>query len=57
MLNQNWKVAHNILAKAFGPVGIRDMFPAMSDIAEQLVLKWERFGQTNKIDVAHEFTK
>jgi cytochrome P450 / NADPH-cytochrome P450 reductase len=54
---QNWKVAHNILAKAFGPVGVRSMFPAMSDIAEQLVLKWERFGRDYRIDAAHEFTK
>jgi len=54
---QNWKEAHNLLAKAFGPVGIRSMFPAMSDIAEQLVLKWERFGKDNAIDVPHDFTK
>jgi cytochrome P450 / NADPH-cytochrome P450 reductase len=27
---------------AFGPAAIRDMFGGMSDIASQLLLKWER---------------
>lgn len=31
-----------LLMPAFGTASIRDMFPDMLDIAQQLVLKWER---------------
>ncbi|KAJ3044036.1 hypothetical protein HK097_001593 [Rhizophlyctis rosea] len=52
----NWKLAHKILIPAFGPGNIRAMFPDMYDIASQLSLKWERFGEDNRIDVANDFT-
>ena len=29
---------------AFGTAAIREMFPDMLDLAEQLVLKWERYA-------------
>lgn len=37
---KNWDLAHRLLVPAFGPIKIRDMFPQMLDIAEQLCLKW-----------------
>ena len=52
----NWKLAHKILVPAFGPQAIRDMFPAMMDIASQLILRWQRF-QGETIDVCDSFTR
>jgi cytochrome P450/NADPH-cytochrome P450 reductase len=40
----NWAKAHRLLMPAFGPLGIRAMFDKMEDIADQMLLRWERFG-------------
>ena len=53
----NWGKAHRILMPAFGPMGLRDMFDPMLDIAEQLVLRWERFGEDARIDVPDQMTR
>ncbi|XXY46158.1 cytochrome P450 [Sorangium sp. So ce269] len=53
----NWGKAHRILMPAFGPLGIREMFDPMLDIAEQLMLRWERFGESAVIDVADQMTR
>ncbi|MFD0937648.1 cytochrome P450, partial [Methylobacterium trifolii] len=53
----NWALAHRLLAPAFGPLGIRKMFPRMLDIAEQMLLRWERFGADAVIDVADQMTR
>lgn len=36
----SWGVAHRILMPVLGPLKIREMFPPMKDIAQQLCLKW-----------------
>ncbi|TNM40431.1 cytochrome P450 [Nocardioides albidus] len=54
---QNWAVAHRLLMPAFGPLGIRGMFDKMLDIADQMLLRWERFGPSNVIDVADDMTR
>ena len=46
-----------ILIPAFGPIAIRNMFPDMYDIAEQLTKKWERFGSGFVIDVSDNMTR
>lgn len=33
-------IAHRILMPVFGPIKIKEMFPEMKDIAQQLCLKW-----------------
>ena len=53
----NWGKAHRLLTPAFGPVAIRNMFPQMLDIAEQLMLKLERMGDGHTFEVAEEMTK
>lgn len=53
----NWGKAHRILMPAFGPLAIREMFPEMSDVAEQLLLKWERFGENAVINVTDDMTR
>ncbi len=53
----NWGKAHRILMPAFGPLAIREMFPEMTDIAEQLLLKWERFGEQALINVTDDMTR
>lgn len=53
----NWALAHRLLAPAFGPLGIRRMFPRMLDIAEQMLLRWERFGPGAVIDVPDQMTR
>ena len=53
----NWSLAHRILMPAFGPASLHDMFDSMVDIAEQMLLKWEREGPAHAIDVADNFTR
>lgn len=53
----NWQKAHKILTPAFSPASIRNMYDQMLDIAEQMVLKWERFGEDAVIDVADNMTR
>ena len=53
----NWGKAHRILTPGFGPAALRIMFPPMWDIAEQLLLKWERQGDNVRIDVADNMTR
>ena len=53
----NWHKAHRILMPAFGPIGVRDMFDNMLDIAEQMFVRWERFGSDATIDVADNMTR
>lgn len=53
----NWGVAHRILMPVFGPSSLRNMFPQMLDIAEQLMLKWERHGAGHSIDVVDDMTR
>ena len=53
----NWGRAHRILMPAFGPAALRGMFDGMVDIADQLLLKWERQGPDHPIDVAGDTTR
>jgi cytochrome P450/NADPH-cytochrome P450 reductase len=53
----NWGKAHRLLTPEFRPRGVRGMFDRMLDIAEQLALKWERFGPDAAFDVADNMTR
>lgn len=53
----NWAKAHRLLTPAFGPLGVRAMFDRMVDIANQMFVKWERFGPGTIIDVADNMTR
>ena len=53
----NWGKAHRILMPAFGPMGLRDMFEPMLDIAEQMMTRWERFGPAVELDAAEQMTR
>ncbi|AXJ09704.1 bifunctional cytochrome P450/NADPH--P450 reductase [Arthrobacter sp. PM3] len=53
----NWQKAHRILMPAFGPAALKRMFAGMDDIAEQLLLKWERLGPAARIDVPDSTTR
>ncbi|TFY58023.1 hypothetical protein EVJ58_g6664 [Rhodofomes roseus] len=46
-----------LLMPAFGTAAVREMYDDMYDIAEQLVLKWERFGPSVAINPAEDFTR
>ena len=52
----NWAKAHNILLAPFGGRAMQSDHPAMVDIAEQLVKKWERLNPDEEIDVVHDMT-
>ncbi|KAK6444461.1 cytochrome P450 / NADPH-cytochrome P450 reductase [Trichoderma asperellum] len=54
---RNWAIAHRILMPVFGTIKIRDMFPEMKDLAQQLCLKWARYGEDYVIDVTSDFTR
>ncbi|WP_106849941.1 bifunctional cytochrome P450/NADPH--P450 reductase [Blastococcus sp. Marseille-P5729] len=53
----NWAKAHRLLMPAFGPMAIRDYFPQMVDIADQMFTRWERFGDDHVIDVSNDMTR
>ncbi|KAB8227709.1 uncharacterized protein BDW43DRAFT_323559 [Aspergillus alliaceus] len=50
-------IAHRILMPAFSPLRIRDMFEDMSDVAQQLCLKWARQGSSTSINICDDFTR
>jgi cytochrome P450/NADPH-cytochrome P450 reductase len=52
----NWSRAHNILLPNFGQRAMQGYHPMMVDIAEQLVLKWERLNADDEVDVTHDMT-
>ncbi|KAK1149532.1 hypothetical protein N8T08_005081 [Aspergillus melleus] len=54
---KNWELAHRLLVPAFGPLRIRDMFPQMYDIAQQLCLKWQRYGSRRPLNLTDDFTR
>jgi cytochrome P450/NADPH-cytochrome P450 reductase len=53
----NWAKAHRLLMPAFGPIGIRGMFDQMLDIADQMLVRWERFGPREVIEVTEDMTR
>lgn len=53
----NWAKAHRLLMPAFGPMAIRDYFPQMLEIADQMFTRWERFGSDHVIDVSDDMTR
>ncbi|MEO1252167.1 MAG: cytochrome P450 [Pseudomonadota bacterium] len=50
----NWSKAHNILMPTFSQKSMRGYLPMMVDIAEQLMLKWERLNADDEIDVPRD---
>jgi cytochrome P450/NADPH-cytochrome P450 reductase len=52
----NWSKAHNILLPNFGERAMQRYHPMMLDVAEQMVLKWERLNADDEIDVTHDMT-
>lgn len=52
----NWSKAHNILMPTFSQKAMTDYLPQMIDIAEQLMLKWERLNADDEVDVARDMT-
>ncbi|KAI1324965.1 cytochrome P450 [Xylariaceae sp. FL0255] len=54
---ESWGIAHRILLPALSPVAVQSMLPEMVDITSQLILKWARFGSTNKINAPEDFTR
>ncbi|PYH37028.1 bifunctional cytochrome P450/NADPH--P450 reductase [Aspergillus neoniger CBS 115656] len=54
---RGWGIAHRILVPAFGPLRIRNMLDDMSDVAQQLCLKWARQGGSTSINITEHFTR
>ncbi|KAF3175883.1 hypothetical protein TWF788_008353 [Orbilia oligospora] len=54
---ENWGIAHRILIPAFGPLTIRGMFDEMTDLANQLALKWARLPSGASVDASEDFTR
>jgi cytochrome P450/NADPH-cytochrome P450 reductase len=52
----NWSKAHNILLPNFSHKAMLSYHPMMLDIAEQLVLKWERLNPGEDIEVTRDMT-
>ena len=52
----NWSRAHNILLPNFGDRAMQSYHPKMLDVAEQMMLKWERLNPDDEVDVVHDMT-
>ena len=52
-----WKSAHEVLLPAFSMRSIRGYTPLMVDIADQLMLKWERLNPGEPVDVTADMTR
>ncbi|MDQ2857571.1 MAG: cytochrome P450, partial [Candidatus Eremiobacteraeota bacterium] len=52
----NWSKAHNILLPNFGSRAMQGYFPIMLDVAEELMLKWQRLNPEDEIDVGRDMT-
>ena len=52
----NWSKAHSILLPTFSHRAMQGYHPMMLDIAEQMMLKWERLNADDEIDVTHDMT-
>ena len=55
--NPLWLRAHNILLPSFSQQAMQDYHPMMLDVAEQLMLKWERLNSEDEVDVAGDMTR
>ena len=55
--NPLWLRAHNILLPNFSQQAMRDYHPMMLDVADQLMLKWDRLNSDDDIDVADDMTR
>ncbi len=53
----NWHKAHNILLPNFSQRAMQGYFPAMLDIATQMMEKWERLNVDDEIDVPGDMTR
>ncbi|UZW67127.1 bifunctional cytochrome P450/NADPH--P450 reductase [Priestia flexa] len=53
----NWQKAHNILAPTFSQRAMKDYHSMMTDIAVQLVQKWERLNPNEEVDVPEDMTR
>ena len=53
----NWSKAHSILLPTFSHRAMQGYHPMMLDIAEQMMLKWERLNCDEEIDVADDMTR
>lgn len=50
----NWSKAHNILMPTFSQKSMKTYLPMMIDIAEQMMMKWERLNSDDDVDVPHD---
>ena len=55
--NPLWLRAHNILLPNFSQQAMQDYYPMMLDVADQLMLKWERLNRDDEVDVAGDMTR
>jgi len=53
----NWSKAHSILLPTFSHRAMQGYHSMMLDIAEQMMLKWERLNGDEEIDVADDMTR
>ena len=53
----DWAKAHNILLPSFSQKAMGSYLPMMTDIASQLVLKWERMNSDDVIDVPNDMIR
>jgi cytochrome P450 / NADPH-cytochrome P450 reductase len=53
----NWGKAHRLLMPAFSPAAMKDYFEGMLDVANQMFIKWERFGPGQGINIPDSMTR
>ena len=55
--NPLWRRAHTILLPSFSQQAMQDYHPMMLDVADQLMLKWQRLNSDDEINVADDMTR
>lgn len=53
----NWQKAHSVLLPNFSQQAMHSYHPMMLDLAEQLVLKWERLNAGDPVEVVDDMTR
>ena len=55
--NPNWRKAHSILMPTFSTQAMKGYMPQMLDLADQLMLRWQRLNPGEAIDVPTDMTR
>lgn len=54
---ENWGIAHRIIAPKLSPQSLADYFVEMRDVASELITKWKGLGSNNEVSAIGELNR